>query len=151
MRKILIVFIALIFYNYCFCQIDCQQILKNYPNTIDISKRPVYQIVERMPEIMTNSKLLEFFLKSFRHIDNSKCFPIYIYYGFVVEADCSISNIMICPTLRFCDENENIDLLEQKYIKQITDDIIKIKTNAGLLNGKKVAVYTSGRVHFDPQ
>ena len=151
MRKIVIVLIALIFYNYCFCQIDCKKILENYPNTIDISKIPVYQIVERMPEIVTNSKLMEIFLKSVNQIDNSKCYPIFISYGFVVEADCSITNIMICPTLRFCDENVNIDLLEQKYIKQITDEIIKIKTNAGLLNGKKVAVYTLGRVHFDPQ
>ena len=61
--------------------------------------------------------------------NSSQCFPIYIYYGFVVEADCSISNVMICPTLMFCDYNENIDLIEQEYIKKFTAEVIRIKTN----------------------
>ncbi|SDD20730.1 hypothetical protein [Williamwhitmania taraxaci] len=151
MRSVLIVLIGLFFCEYCYCQIDCKIVLKNYPNTIDTSKRPVYLFVENMPDIVTGSKLMDFFAKKVHLVESSKCFPIYIFYGFVVEADCSISNVMICPTLMFCDDNEKIDLIEQKYIKQLTSEVIKIKTDAGLLNGKKVAVYTFGRIHFDPQ
>jgi hypothetical protein len=151
MKRFLIVLIGLAFYDHCYCQVDCNTFLKNYPNTIDTSKRPVYRLVDNMPEILTNSKLLEFFATKIHLIDSSKCFPIYISYGFVVEADSSISNIMICPTLMFCDDYEKVDLVEQKYIKLLTDEIQKIKTNVGFLNGKSVAVFTLGRIHNDPQ
>jgi hypothetical protein len=152
MRKIIIVMFGLFFYNHCHCQIDCKNVFKNYPNTIDQSKRPVYQIIENMPDIMTDSKLSKFFFEKVPLIENSsKCFPVEIYYGFVVEADGSITNIMICPKFMFCDENGNIDLIKQKFSNQLTAEIMKIKTNAGLLNGKKVAVYTYGRLNCDPQ
>jgi hypothetical protein len=151
MRSILTILIALIFCDCSYCQVDCKTILKNYSNTIDTSKRPVYRVVDKMPDIMTDSKLLEYFAKRIDLVDSSKCFPIYISYGFVVEADSSISNIMICPTLMFCDENEKIDLVEQKYIKQLSGEIQNIKTSAGSLNGKNVAVFTIGSIHSDPQ
>lgn len=151
MKKILIVLIGLVLNDYCYCQVDCITILKNYPNTIDTTSRPVYRLVDNMPEILTDSNLSLFFAERIHIINGSKCFPIYVSYGFVVEADSSISNIMICPTLMFCDDNVKIDILENEYIKQLTDEVQKIKTSAGSLNGKKVAVYAIGRMHFDPQ
>ncbi len=152
MRKILIALFGLFILNCCYCQVECKNVVENYPNTIDISKRPVYLVVDSMPDIITGPKLFEFFGEKVPLIlDSSKCFPVQIYYGFVVEADGTITNAIICPKFMYCDENENIDLIKQKFINQLTAEIMKLKTNAGLLKGKKVAVCTYGRLHCDPQ
>lgn len=151
MRKILMLLLGLLLHNLCYCQLDCKMAFENYSKTIDTTKRPVYSVVESMPDIIVGSKLIEFFSKNVQLTEKFKCFPFYIHYGFVVEVDGSITNVMFCPTLRFCDENEDIGSIEQKYIQQLSAEIVKIKSTAGILNGKKVAVYTIGRVHFDPQ
>ncbi len=148
---LLMIMTCFIFNSYCYGQNDCKVTLKDYQNTIDTTQRPVYILVDSMPDILTSSKILKFFSDKIQVPNSSNCFPIYIYYGFVIEKDCSISNVFICPTLEFCDDYDKLEIEKQKIIEYLTNEVLKIKTNAGMLNGEKVAVKSVGRIHFDPQ
>lgn len=135
----------------CFSQNECIGTLKGYKNTIDTTKRAVYSFVEIMPELTETANLMEFFRNNIRVADSSNCFPIYIYYGFVIEKDSTVSNVMICPELRFCNDTSTQKINKQVLIENLTLKLLKQKSSVGIRNGKKVAVYTQGRIHFDPQ
>lgn len=149
--RILAIFILLYLNFTCFCQNECVANLKEYKNTIDTTKRTVYSFVETMPELTEIDNIMEFFHENMNIADSSSCFPLYIYYGFVVEIDSSISNVMICPELRFCDDTLAQEIFKQKLIEKLTTELLKQKSSVGILNGKKVAVFTIGRMHLDPQ
>lgn len=145
------IFILLCLSLTCFSQNDCITEFKEYKNTIDTTKRPVYSFVETMPELAETNNIMEFFRRNINVADSSSCFPIYVYYGFVVEKDSTISNVMICPELRFCNDTLGQEILRQKLIVNLTTQLLKQKSSVGILNGEKVAVYSQGRIHFDPQ
>lgn len=149
--RIILIITGVILSSNCFCQLDCKMTLKDYKNTIDTSQRPVYLFVDSMPNILSSNNIANFFTDKIQVIDSSKCFPLYIYYGFVVEKDSSISNVFICPQLDFCEDYDNLEIEQQKMIDCLTKELLKVKTKPGQLNKEKVAVYTVGRIHFDPQ
>src|SRR5690554_1855211 len=135
--RILAIFILLYLNFTCFCQNECVANLKEYKNTIDTTKRTVYSFVETMPELTEIDNIMEFFHENMNIADSSSCFPLYIYYGFVVEIDSSISNVMICPELRFYDDTLAQEIFKQKLIEKLTTELLKQKSSVGILNGKK--------------
>jgi len=127
---------------------DCRFDFKDYHQNIDTTKRPVYFTVDSMPDLMSTGKLLRFMTEKIHSIDNNCC-PIYVWYGFVIEPDSTLSNIATCPQFYFC--NDSIDLvLETEYFnKKLKDKLMNCKVKPGLQNGKRVAVSTVGRIHFE--
>jgi hypothetical protein len=135
----------------CFSQENCENLLEIYRNTIDTTNRSVYAIVETMPDMTETNNVMNFFRQNIKFSEGTGCFPIYIYYGFVVERDSSITNVMICPQFVFCNDSVGEQVERQKIIDLFTNELLNKKSSVGLLQGKKVAVYTQGRIHFDPQ
>lgn len=148
---ITMVLMLLSFNISCFSQNNCLTSSIEYHNTIDTTKRIVYLFVETMPELTESNTIMKFFRNNLIINDSSSCFPLYIYYGFVIEKDSTISNVMICPELYFCNETTSMEKIKKELIEWLTTKLLQQKSSVGILNGEKVAVYTYGRIHLDPK
>jgi hypothetical protein len=95
-------------------------------------------MVDSMPEVIKNGNILSIMRDNILEIKSSCC-PIYIWHGFVIEADSTLTNIMVCPQLEFC--NETVDLVKENQLFQS-----ELLTN---LKKQKVAVMSYDRIHFE--
>lgn len=148
--KVTLIIIFMIISNIGYPQSDCSTELKSYKSKIDSSIKPEY-LVDSIPEFLYPKNQMKFFKNKFHTIKNGESWPLYIYYGFVIKLDGTISNVFVCPHLIFCDDKIILEKERKKYIEILTSELLKIKTNPSVLNGENVAVYKVGRIHFDPQ
>jgi hypothetical protein len=127
---------------------DCRFKFDDYWSKIDTTLRPVYIMVDSMPEVIKNGNILSFMRDNILEIKSSCC-PIYIWYGFVIEADSTLTNIMVCPQLEFC--NDTVDLVKENQLFQseLLTNLKKQKVAPGFLKKEKVAVMSYGRIHFE--
>lgn len=149
--KHFLLFIFLSIAISCSGKTDCR--CYDYRSSINTSTRPVYLLycVDSIPNALKDVNLTRLISKNLLLPENSNCFPTKIYYGFIVEADCSISNIWVCPKLMFCENMTDEKTFREKLIEYMKNMLHQIKTTPAILNGQKVAIYTKGVINLDPQ
>ncbi len=110
---------------------------------IDMSKRKVYQVADTYPTIHNGEEIINFFLKNTSTFSLKDCCAFKVYIGFVVEADCTISNRKVLVKSVYHKKKGLIysgqELLEiQHKVEKLFDKMPQLIP--GKLNGKKVAI-----------
>jgi len=145
-KRFLLILTLIGLVNYANGQ-DCLKEIENYYSSIDTTNRPVFKFVEVMPEILNGVSFIKVINQS-QLFDSLQCCPIKVRIGFVVEPDSTLTNIKVCTKMMFCND-ENIAVESKKFNDRLTELLSKIKSAAGELNGKKVAVACTVPIYFE--
>jgi len=150
MKKIsIIIFLSAFSYLNVVGQ-ECKENIINYFDSLDTTKREVYLVVDKRPEILENNELGRLIMQS-EVFNGLNCCPFKVYIGLVIEPDSSISNIQICTKMMFCSEETDIESETVKFNDRLEKFIKNIKSSPGLKNGEKVAVSVIIPIHLDCQ
>ena len=145
MRKILLLFLCFFLFQFVNGQV-CNEI-KNYAESIDTTERPVYLVVDKMPEIFDSINLMNLFRDS-KILKELECCPIRIWFAFTVESDSTLSNVRACANMVNC--NDSLIQSETILLNDRVETLLKnTKSKPGILNGEKVAVYCISYIHYE--
>lgn len=147
MKKQLVIFFLCFFSIQFVIGQECKDKITNYYESLDTTVRPVYLVVDQMPELFESTYFMKLLYDN-EILKGLNCCPVKVWFSFVVEQDGSITNIEICPRMVDCDER-----LQQKetiIFKERLENLLKqTKTTSGILNGEKVAVACISNIHFE--
>ena len=73
---------------------------------------------------------------------------MYIWWGFVIEADGTLSNIRVCPQLEFCKGSADLENETKLFEKKLITKLKKRKVVPGFLKNEMVAIAYSGMIRF---
>jgi len=127
---------------------DCKFKFDDYCSDMDTTLRPVYIVVDSMPELSKNGNILKFMRENVMDIKSSCC-PIYVWYGFIIEPDSSLTNIKVCPQLEFCADSVEYETEVKAFTDRLITNLENKKVVPGHHNKEKVAVVMYGRIHFE--
>ncbi len=145
MRKVFLFFLCFFLFQFVNGQV-CNEI-KNYYESIDTTERPVYLVVDKMPEIFESINLMNLFRDS-KILKELECCPIRIWFAFTVESDSTLSNVRACANMINC--NDSLIQSETILLNDRVENLLKnTKSNPGILNGEKVAVYCIRNIHYE--
>lgn len=124
----------------------CKEIA-NYYESIDTTNRPVYLVVEKMPEILESTNLMKLFQDS-EILKGLECRPIKVWFAFIIETDSSLTNIEVCANMLEC--NDSLLQSETAILNERVKSLLKnTKSNSGILNGEKVAVACTSYIRYE--
>jgi hypothetical protein len=102
---------------------DCRYEVSKYFSRLDTSERPVYQFVDEMPGILNNDIFMKLLSSDSGLLKDIKCCPLRVWINFVVEPDSSLTNIVVCTKMEFC--NDSIAINESRMFNNRIKDLLK--------------------------
>ena len=148
MKGLFLIFFILAF-SYCIKAQTLKDSITNYYSYVDTTKRKVFVLVEEMPSIVLNNLLQKQVVNKLKFKKTSYS-PLRIWFGFVIEKNKKITNIKVYPEYD-CRYSKAVIHESNKLVKQFKGLLNTIKTSAGRIMGKSVAVCYSGVIHLAPQ